>query len=281
MPGPARERVELPQGPVHYRSIGSGPTIVFVHGVFVNGDLWRKVVDRLADRYRCIVPDWPLGSHTEPMHPDANLTTPGLARLVADFLTALDLRDVTLVANDTGGAISQFVVADHAERVGRLVLTSCDAFEVFPPKPFGFFSLLPRIPGAALVLGRVMQLGPSRRLPIAYGWLSHEMPPKEVLDSYTQPLLQPAIRRDALKVLAGMSNEQTLSVARRLPGFDRPVLLAWGGDDRLFPLDLAERLAATFPNSRLEVVAGARTFVPEDRPSELTALIDDFVVSNT
>ena len=100
-----RDRVVLPQGTIHYSDSGSGPTIVFVHGLLVNGTLWRKVVPRLEANFRCVVPDWPLGSHPEAMATDADLSPIGLAQIVADFLAALDLDDITLIGNDTGGAI--------------------------------------------------------------------------------------------------------------------------------------------------------------------------------
>src|SRR5262249_37104928 len=129
-------RVELPQGPVRYRESGTGDPIVFVHGLLVDGELWRDVASRLQDDYRVIVPDLPLGSQEEALPPGAALSPPGLARIVADFLEALDLRDVTLVGNDTGGAICQLVVTEHPERVKRLVLTPCDAYEEFPPPTF-------------------------------------------------------------------------------------------------------------------------------------------------
>ena len=130
----------LPQGTIRYRERGNGEPIVFVHGLLVNGDLWRKVVPTLAKDFRCITPDWPLGSHEVPMNPDADLTPTGLAKLVADFLAALELENVTLVGNDTGGALSQIVVTEHPERIARLVLTPCDAFEVFPPRLFKYLS---------------------------------------------------------------------------------------------------------------------------------------------
>ena len=101
--------IELTPGTIRYRDVGRGEPIVFVHGLLVNGDLWRKVVPPLARSFRCIVPDLPLGSHVTAMRPDADLTPPGLARLIADLLAALDLRDVTLVGNDTGGALCQLV----------------------------------------------------------------------------------------------------------------------------------------------------------------------------
>jgi pimeloyl-ACP methyl ester carboxylesterase len=277
--GGGRERVVLSAGPLHYTEIGSGDPIVFVHGVFVNGHLWRKVVDNLADRFRCIVPDWPMGSHPEPLNADADLSTPALARLVAEFLEKLELTDATIVGNDTGGAVCQLVLAGHRERVGRAVLTSCDAFEVYPPSPFGFLRIVPSVPGVAFLLGRSMQIAPIRKLPIAYGWVMKDLPPQEILDSYTRPLLDSDIRRDAKKLLKGISKEHTLDAARRLGDLQQPVLLAWGGDDKLFPLSLAERLAEVLPDARVEVVAGARTFVAEDRPEELAQLIREFCAS--
>lgn len=275
-----RERVELPQGPIHYREAGRGEVIVFVHGVFVNGDLWRKVVPQLADTYRCIAPDWPLGSHIEPMAAGADLSSPGLARLVADFLEALQLRDVTLVGNDTGGAVCQLVVADHRTRVGRLVLTSCDAFEIYPPPPFGFLRAIPAIPGAAFGLAHTLRFRPLLRLPISYGWVMSELPERAITDSYTKPLRDPAIRRDAVRMLRGVDKEHTLRAPERFADFDKPVLLAWAGDDKLFPRSLQERLAGVWRHARREIVPGSRTFVPEDRPNELSTLIDDFIASS-
>lgn len=123
--------IQLPQGSVCYCEFGTGAPIVFVHGLLVNGGLWRKVVPRLVQHYRCIVPDWPLGSHQETLNSDADRSPLGLARLIADFLAALRLESVTLVGNDTGGALCQIVAAEYPERIGRLVLTNCDAIDAF------------------------------------------------------------------------------------------------------------------------------------------------------
>lgn len=272
-----RKSAHLPAGTVTYEESGQGPPLVFVHGVFVNGKLWRKVVDQLADRYRCIAPDWPLGSHTQPMGEGADLSTPGLARLVADFLEELDLRDVTLVGNDTGGAVCQLVMVDHNDRVGRVVLTSCDAFEVYPPRPFAFLRLVPSVPGLAFLLAQSMRFSFIRKLPIAYGWVMTKLPSGDVMDAYTRPLLHRAIRRDAKKMLRGISNEHTIRAARLLDDFKRPVLLAWGGDDKLFPLSLAERLEKVVPQAHLQVIPGARTFVAEDQPGPLATAIAAFM----
>lgn len=270
-----RKTVQLPAGPVAYEDLGDGPPIVFVHGVFVNGKLWRHVASGLAGGYRCIVPDWPLGSHTQPMHEHADLSTPGLARIVSDFLEHLDLHDVTLVGNDTGGAICQLVMVDHSDRIGRVVLTSCDAFEVYPPPPFAFLRLVPSVPGLAFLLAQAMRFSFVRKLPIAYGWVMKKLPPRDVLDSYTRPLLDPAIRRDAKKMLRGISKEHTIEAGRRLDRFDRPVLLAWGEDDKLFPLSLAERLEETLPRAQIRIIRGARTFVAEDQPAQVVGAIAD------
>ena len=139
--GEQRE-LALPQGTIRYRERGSGEPIVFIHGLLVNGDLWRKVVPELSKDYRCIAPDLPLGSHAKAMSESADLSVYGLAKLIDDFLAALDLRDVALVGNDTGGALCQIVITRHPQRIGRLLLTPCDAFDNFPP-PFFKWLLLP------------------------------------------------------------------------------------------------------------------------------------------
>lgn len=130
------QEVSLPGGILPYQDVGAGAPIVFVHGILCNGRLWRNVVAPLSGRFRCLVPDWPLGSHRLPLEPDADNSPLAVARRIAHFLEALGLEDVTLVGNDTGGALCQLVAVNHPERVGRLVLTSCDALEVFPPRAF-------------------------------------------------------------------------------------------------------------------------------------------------
>lgn len=275
--GRVRE-VRLGAGTIRYREAGSGPPIVFVHGLLTNGNLWRNVAPPLAGRFRCIAPDWPLGAHRLPMRADADLSVAGQARLIAEFLAALDLRDVTLVANDTGGALCQFVVADHPDRVERLVLTDCDAFENFLPLPVRYFQWGSHVPGFLWLVAKALRVRPLHRLPITFGWLTKRPIERRVLDSYLAPVMtDAAIRRDLGKTLRDISPRRTLDVATRLPAFTKPVLLAWAPEDKLFGRRYAERLGGLFRDARLREVPDSYAFVPEDQPERLAALIAEFL----
>jgi pimeloyl-ACP methyl ester carboxylesterase len=269
--------ITLPQGTVSYRDTGEGPPVVFVHGLLVDGALWRKVTPLLDGAARSIVPDLPLGSHRTPMNADADLSPHGVARLVGDFLAALDLEDVTLVGNDTGGLISQLVALDHGERVGRLVLTNCDCFEVFPPKEFVPMVKSARVPGAVKAALQPMRSAAARRTMLAYGGLAHEIP-DEVTAAWTEPArTDAAIRGDLIRFMKAVDKSIAVEAATRLPQLRIPSLVAWAQDDRFFPRELGERLAATLPNARLEPVTDSRTFVSEDQPDALAEVIRGFV----
>ena len=269
--------VKLSQGTINLRESGEGPPIVFVHGLLVDGRLWRKVTPLLEDRFRCIVPDLPLGSHRTPMSPDADLSPPALARLIADFLEALDLEDVVLAANDTGGAISQITAANHPERIGRLVLTNCDAFENFLPPAFRPLQWAARVPGGLTGMMAGMRFAALRRLPLAYGWLIKRdfdgAPTREWVDPF---LTNRDVRRDTIKVLRGIDSRYTIEAAEKLRTFDRPTLLAWAVEDRFFKISYAERLAATINGATLERIDDSYTFVSEDQPERLAELIARF-----
>jgi pimeloyl-ACP methyl ester carboxylesterase len=270
----SEQEVTLPQGTIRYRDTGSGEPIVFVHGLLVNGLLWRKVVPRLESGFRCIVPDWPLGSHELPMRDDADLSPPGLARLVHDLMSALGLERVTLVGNDTGGAVCQIVAANHPERLARMVLTPCDAYDNFLPLAFRPLQWLARVPGALTALLQPTRSAAIRRSPLGFGMLVEQPIPDDVTEAWLAPALRDrATRRDLIKVLKGIHPRHTLEAAEKLKRFERPVLIAWAPTDRFFKLEHAERLAADIPHARLELVEGSRTFMPEDRPERLAELI--------
>jgi pimeloyl-ACP methyl ester carboxylesterase len=275
--GPART-LDLGGGRrVRAHVTGEGPAIAFVHGALVNANLWRKVVARL-DGYTRVTLDLPLGSHLEPMPKDADLRPPALADLIADSLEALELTDVTLVGNDTGGGLSQIVATRRPDRIGALVLTSCDAFESFPPRFFRIVLAPARIPGAIPVAFGALRLRPLRRLPIAYGWLTNKPIDRDAEDSYVLPVLtRRAVRRDVRKLLGGLDPTYTLDAAAKLASWDRPALIAWSEKDRFFPPEHAERLAKVIPNARLEWIEGARTFSMEDEPERVAAVIGSFV----
>jgi pimeloyl-ACP methyl ester carboxylesterase len=267
----------LSQGTIHYRESGDGPPIVFMHGLLVDGRLWRKVTPLLEDSFRCIVPDLPLGSHPAPMNPEADLTPPGLARIVADFLEALELDDVVLVGNDTGGAITQITAANHPERIGRVVLTNCDAFENFLPPMFRPMQWAARVPPVLNGLLQGMRFAPMRRLPNAYGRLIKRDFAGAPTREWVEPFLSDReIRRDTVKVLRGIDPRYTFEAAEKLRDFDRPTLLAWAVEDRFFKLSFAEKLAATIQGATLERIEDSYTFVPEDQPEHLAELIARF-----
>jgi pimeloyl-ACP methyl ester carboxylesterase len=273
--------VDLPQGSIRVYERGQGEPIVFVHGLFANAAAWRNVVALLADRYRCITADWPFGSHHRAMAAHADLTPTGIAATIADTLAAMRLENVTLVGNDGGSMLSQLVIADRPERIGRLVLTPGDAYENFPPKMFSYLCWLARVPGGMVALTQTQRIPAIRRMPFAYGWLSHTVLNRSLLDHYLIGLRDRSVRRDAAKFLRSVSSRYTLQAAQHFAGFTRPVLIAWATDDRFFPLAHARRLAADFPAARQATITNSRTYIGEDQPQQTACLIDEFISANT
>jgi pimeloyl-ACP methyl ester carboxylesterase len=273
--GPART-IDLGGRRIRAHATGEGPPIVFVHGALVNANLWRKVIPRLEGFTRVAL-DLPLGSHTLPMPKDADYSSAGLADLIGDALDKLDLNGATIVANDTGGGLTQILAARRPDSVGALVLTSCDAFENFPPRFFRIVLAPARLPGAGFAAFRGLALRPLRRLPIAYGWLTNEPIEREAEDSYVLPVVTSgAIRRDTRRFMNGFDTGELLDATAKLASWDKPTLIAWSANDRFFPAEHAERLARIIPGARLEWVENARTFSPEDRPERVAELIGDF-----
>jgi pimeloyl-ACP methyl ester carboxylesterase len=272
----ATKEVRLSAGTIRYRERGAGEPIVFVHGVAVNGDLWRNVVPVLAHEHRCIAPDWPLGSHEVPMEADADLSPPGVARTIAEFLEALDLGGVTLVGNDTGGGYCQIAAATHPERIGRLVLTDCDAFDNFPPRGSRTMArLLGHVP--ALITASAVLLRPLFMKRFAFSIVTKRFFPPEIASSYVPRRLSPGVRRDLAKVARSLRPRYTLEAAARLRRFEKPALIAWSPEDRFFPFEHGRRLAALLPDARLEEIHDSRAFVSEDQPERTAEVIARFI----
>ena len=274
-------RVETSAGAISYRDRGTGSPIVFVHGVGVNGDLWRRVVPRLAGGHRCITPDLPWGSHSIPLEPDADLSLPGMARITADFLEALDLDNVAIVANDTGGAVAQALVGCHPDRIARLVLTSCDAFEKFPPTPQKYLQVMARSRLLTWIVAYTAQFKPIQRLPTAYGFVTSRAMPADIMCSYTDPVrLNSRVRRDFRRMLRAVDTKYTFEAAARLTNFDKPALVLWAENDKIFPREHGRRLARLLPQGRFELITHSRTFIPEDQPDLLVTAIEDFLAAH-
>ncbi|MFD7480144.1 alpha/beta fold hydrolase [Streptomyces sp. NPDC059837] len=276
--------IELSAGTLTYRDTGGdGPVLVLLHGLMMDASLWDETIAELAADHRCVAPTLPLGAHRHAMRADADLSLPGVARLVVEFLDRLDLQDVVLIGNDTGGALVQLVMADGAARVAAVVLVSCDAFDNFPPGLTGRTLVLsgrlpPRLFG--MFMGQ-MRLRPLRRMPVAFGWLT--LRGDAATARWIRPVLeQPEIRRDAVRTLraAAADTGLLLAAAERLPAFDRPALVVWARDDRVMPPEHGRRLAALLPRGRLVEIDDSYTLVPLDRPTELARAIREFTRSS-
>src|SRR6201994_1271246 len=204
-----RHEIELPAGRIRYREAGEGKPVVFVHGFLVDGRLWDGVVDRLSDRCRCIAPDWPIAAHQVAMNPDADLSPPGIAALIASFLEALELEDVTIVGNDSGGAMSQVLVTRHPARIGRLVLTNCDTHDNFPPGIFKALPPLAKLPGSVTMMAQPLRIPAVVRT--AFRPFAKSTPPAGLLESWARPgITDKAVRHDLAKVTRGMNKRHTL-----------------------------------------------------------------------
>ena len=273
------EQLSVDQGALQYFRRGQGPALVFCHGWLANANLWREVIDRLAGDFTCIALDLPLGAHRLAMDEDADLSPTGCGELIASALRLLELEDVTLIGNDSGGAYSQIALAAHPERVGRLVLNSCETpWGEFPPAPFDG---LPALAGDVEALGGLFQALRDRELratPPAYGLLIKHPIDDLVSDSYALACVSdPAVLRDTSKVMASASAAPVHAAAQRLIAeFTRPVLFAWSPEDQVFPPADAERYAAALKDARIAWIDDAYSFTPEDQPARLAEEIRRF-----
>lgn len=260
----------LDRATIDYRVLGPEvsphPPVLFIHGILVDHRLWATAAEKLADNgFRCILPDLPLGSHTVPVSDDVLRTPESIADLIHEFMVALDLTDVTLVGNDTGGGLCQLLVDAHPDRVGRLVLTNCDAFEKFPPFPFNLVFATMRGPKTIKALAGLMRFPAVRSSPLGYGLLLQRN--DELTASWVAPCTSDArIGRNLATVLRGIAPTDLSDVATRLSRFDKPVTLVWGLADRCFTPALGRRLASAFRNATWVAVPGAHTFVALDAP---------------
>ena len=271
-------QLALRQATIEYQEFGpqdsAHPPVFFVHGILVDGQLWHGVADSLGrSGYRCIVPTLPLGSHTIPVNDAAALSLPGVAEIVSDAIAALGLSDVTLVGSDTGGGICQLAVDARPDRIGRLVLTNCDAFDQCPPFPFGAVFGLLRGPISIKTLFALMRIPALRNSALGFGLLMSR-PDARLTADWIEPCLKDTrICRDLAALLRQVATADLTEVATRLTRFAKPVTLVWGQGDRIFTPRLGRRLAGVFSNGKLIEVHDAKTFVSLDDPDAVIGAI--------
>jgi pimeloyl-ACP methyl ester carboxylesterase len=277
--------VELSAGVMEYEDRGGpGTTLVFLHGLLMDETLWTGVADELASDYRCVIPVLPLGAHRKALGPEADLSPHAIAALVAEFLAALDLHDVILIGNDTGGMLVQLLITDgskeQTERVGGVVLASCDAFDNFPPGLTGrtLFRTGRLSPALFGLFMQQMRLKAVRRLPLSFGWLTKRG--DATAKRWMRPIWHQAeIRRDTVRVLRAAAADQELlnHAAEKLDRFDRPALVVWARHDRVMPPEHGRRLADLLPDARLVEIEDSYTLLPLDQPARFAAEIHGFV----
>ncbi|BBZ22472.1 alpha/beta fold hydrolase [Mycolicibacter hiberniae] len=274
--------VDIDAGTIHYDTAGprDGRPVLFVHGYAMGASLWGPVSQRLVARnLRCIAPTWPLGAHPAALRPGADRTLPGIAAMVDAFMGALGLQDVVLVGNDTGGLVSQLVAVGHPDRLGALVLTSCDAFENFPPPIINPYIVAAKAAVTLRVALQPMRLRAFRHY--AYGKLAHRDIDQLVKEWVKPPLRDSAVAEDLRQLTKSLNQQTSLDAAARLPGFAKPVLIAWSADDLFFPAEDGKRLAETLPNARFELIEGARTYSMIDQPDRLADLVAEFATATS
>jgi pimeloyl-ACP methyl ester carboxylesterase len=279
------ERVDLSAGTLEFHSSGSGPTLLFVHGYLVNANIWRKIVPRLSQRYRCVTPDWPLGSHRTALRPGTDLSPQGMGDLIAEFVDRTGLSDVTLVGNDSGGAYAQIAAANHPDRFVRLVLNSCETPQCsWPPNPGGFGLLK----GAARhrithrALYQPLRLPWTWRWPNTYGWLAKNPIDRGVMRTYVGPVLTDrSVRSDGRAAISSVSAHHVRRAADRLIRRDSlPILVLWAEDDRVFPMEHATAYAERL-DAQLTTIPDSYTYTAEDQPELMAEALDGWLASGS
>jgi pimeloyl-ACP methyl ester carboxylesterase len=266
-----RQTVETRSGPISYVDVGAGPVSLFVHGVGMNGYLWRDVIAGLRDERRCIALDLPLHGHS-PARPDQDFSLPGLAAVVDDFCDALDLRDIDLVGNDTGGAVSQVFAARYSHRLRSLVLTNCDTHDNLPPEEFQ-----PTVDLAASgeLAATARPLADDPELARAVVFASTYQDPERLSDDEVRAFLLPVVgtierARQFERLLISLRAEDLVAVEPALQRLNVPTLIVWGTADTFFELSWAYWLRDNVAGATGVVeIPGARLFFPDERATDL------------
>jgi len=265
---PSKRSVRTASGKIAYVEQGSGPVALFVHGVLLNGHLWRHQLAHLSDIRRCIAVDLLAHGDTE-IVPEQDVSVTANANMLAQFLDALDIAQVDLVGNDSGGGIAQIFAALHPQRVRSLTLTDCDTHDNWPPEAFKPFLAMAADGGLRGALEAMLADKSVYRSPDALGpaYEHAERLSDADIDLYLQPFLRtPQRLRDFERFLAAFDNKHTRAIENRLKALAAPTLIVWGTDDIYFDVRWSRWLAETIPGTRKRVeYEGARIFFPEER----------------
>ena len=270
--------IELTAGTIEYTDTGGeGPVLVLLGGLVMDGSVWDPLVEDLRRDHRCVVPTLPLGAHRKAMHADADLSLHGFGRMVGELLERLNLDDATLVQNDHAAAL--VLAGESPARVARLVISSCEAFENYPPGlPGKNVRLTAFLPGGILLAMNAMRLHALRRSPIGFGWMAKRPLPDELVDRWLAPLQsQRDVRRDFRKYVTSGRRRQMVEVCERLRAFTRPALVVWTPEDKVQRPEHGRRLAALLPDARLVEVADSYTLIMRDQPQVFARAIREFV----
>ena len=276
---PAVHVARLQDGDIQYNDVGEGPTLVFLHGVLMSGSVWDPVIDLLRDDFRCIVPTLPLGSHRSPMSPTADLTLAGFGRLVNEFLDSIDVQAATLIGNDHGAVLAAAV--DGSPRVERLVISSCEAFENYPPGlPGKNLRLIAALPGGLLVATQLLRIRAFRQLPVTMGWLAKRPLPDNVVDQWLEPSRRDrGVRRDLRRYAARARRRDMVSLCQRLSTVRVPCLVIWTPEDRIQRPDHGRRLAGAIPGASLAEIPDSYTLVMRDQPAAFAEKVHGFAAT--
>jgi pimeloyl-ACP methyl ester carboxylesterase len=282
LPEVPMKTVDVTAGTLQYREEGDpdGPPVVLLHGLLMNDTQWNLALPLLPAGFRYLLPVLPMGGHRLPMRADADLTLPGMVEIVADFLDALDLTDVTLVVTDWGGALFLTDVG-RDKRVSRLVICPSEAFDNFPPGwPGKVAWLASRTTGTVWLAMRQLKIGWMRKQRLIFGMMAKSTVPQVIMDDWVAAgLSDGAIRRDLVKYCRTRFDKTDLMRATdRLADFDRPALVLWS-ENPVMPVEHARRLADVLPQGRLRMVDDAYVLIMLDQPEQTAAAIGEFLTA--
>ena len=267
----SKRSVATPSGRIGYTEAGAGPVSLFVHGVLLNGHLWRHQLAGLSDVRRCIAVDLLAHGDTE-IASDQDVSVSANARMLRQFLDALEITQVDLVGNDSGGGIAQIFAALNPSRVRSLALTDCDAHDNWPPEAFKPFLAMAAAGGLRGTLDAMLADKNTYRSAQALG-PAYEHPEQvtdETIEAYLRPLVRTEQRtRDLERFLAAFDCKHTVAVEAELQRLNVPTLIVWGTDDIYFDVRWSRWLAETIPGTRRRIeLNGAHIFFPEERWEE-------------